>query len=187
MNPDHRVAGPGSRARERLRTIFVTLLLIPGIGMVLVWLAGRSTASHSQTRSPGVSSAARDSEHRDPGSGRTNGFLPRADLEPSGYSAILGLIERWSDSASLREVAALWEKPGLRLMSRVEQNIDAARAARDMPSVVRMTGMKATLFNSEGDVRRSYEILQGLRSQVEGDERLAHDFLYPIIYYQGIA
>ena len=51
----------------------------------------------------------------------------------------------------------------------------------------RLSTLKALLLNSEGEAKRSYEVLQEVRSLVEGDDRLAGEYLYTIIYFQGVA
>ncbi len=46
---------------------------------------------------------------------------------------------------------------------------------------------KSLLFNYEGEPERSYEVLREARSLVERVDRVAQEFLYTIIYFQGVA
>ena len=49
------------------------------------------------------------------------------------------------------------------------------------------TFVKFALLNSEGESKKSYEVLEQLRSFVQSDERIAREALGSLIYYQGVA
>ncbi len=45
---------------------------------------------------------------------------------------------------------------------------------------------KAELYHYESEPKRAYEVLEDLRSRLRGNDTLAKQFLYSVIYYQGV-
>jgi hypothetical protein len=171
-------------------TIIVTVpLLVLGIDNFLLLSVGHSPVG----RAPGTPHSRRSGRsldgpaHETPAGGLPRVFRPRGDIDTSGLQMILASFEPWDKGASLEEVAELWKQPGLKAISRLDRAIGAARDAGDSPAVVPRQIMKAMLFQSEGQPIRSYEVLQEVRSLLAGDPGLERDFVYFIIYLQGVS
>src|SRR5262249_7826770 len=153
--------------RAGLAVLMVIIVIVPllvlGIDNVLVRYAGHSP------------------------SGLPLDFWPRGDVDTSGFQMLLASFEPWDKGASLEEVAEFWTQPGLKAISRLDRAIGAAKDAGDSRAVIPRQIMKAMLFNSEGQPTRSYEVLQEVRSLLAGDHGLERDFLYSIVYLQGVS
>jgi hypothetical protein len=169
--------------------IGVAILLVLGIVNVFVKYPRHSPVGRTRATlhpvSPGRSSDGPAGGI--PSSGRPRAFRPRTHVDTSGYSGVLSTLEPWSDNASLQEVAACWERPARNAFARLDKDLNAASTTGKWPAVAMLTSLKAMLFNSEGEPKRSYEALQEVRAMVERMDRLAPDFLYMIIYLQGVA
>jgi hypothetical protein len=113
-------------------------------------------------------------------------YRPHVELDTGGFAAMLASLEPWARYSSLEQVAAAFDRPGLKALPRMDRNIAAARAKGDLSSLHMMIAMKAMLYNSDGETKQSYEVLSQLRATVERDDRLAREFLYSIIYFQGV-
>jgi hypothetical protein len=99
----------------------------------------------------------------------------------------MSTLQPWGGAASLQEIAAIWERPGYKVIARYDNASGIARTAGDSRAITIIALTKATLFNSEGEPERAYEVLRDVRSQIERKDRLAKEFLYSTIYLQGLA
>ncbi len=115
-----------------------------------------------------------------------SGFRPRMDLDISGYGSLVGSVPAWNVDASLETIAALWTQPGLKLIPAIDADLKSARTRGDTLKILSLSIHEARLFASEGEVRRSEEILREVRSLIEADEKLAREWLYTITYLQGV-
>ena len=111
-------------------------------------------------------------------------FAPRTDFDTSGFSMVTTGIMTWPAETSLDELSRIWTHPGER------EAVSIARflSQPGLPLRERMGAemARAMCFNYEGDAEQAYSILTSLRSQVEVDRRLATEWLYSLIYYQGV-
>jgi len=100
----------------------------------------------------------------------------------AGFSAIVSRL-RWDANASLPQIAALWDRVGYRFIADIDRFlVDDHRAADKAVPLA----LKAVLYNYEGEPRCAAEVFSELRRLVEADDALAADWLYTIIFYQGV-
>ena len=177
-------------ATTRVRIVRVTAILAviaaPAAGM-FGWYAqsaGRPAGSRVST-TLGSRSPVRVNGSTLAG-GRRLAFRPYEPMDTSGFEVILAALEPWESGASLEKIGESWREPGHKLIAKLEGTLEAARRAGDHRKVAAMLMTKSLLFNSEGEPDRSYEVLQEARSLVESEDRLAQEFLYTIIYFQGV-
>jgi FG-GAP-like repeat/ASPIC and UnbV len=111
-------------------------------------------------------------------------YQPRKPLDTSGLSLVLGSIEPWKPGATLDEVSNVWRRVGYRNIERIDQRL----ALPDEPAESKISLLlnQTALWNFEGEPRRAYEVLKQARAKVESDNSLAQDWLYTLIYYQGL-
>ncbi|HEX5138251.1 MAG TPA: CRTAC1 family protein [Planctomycetota bacterium] len=113
------------------------------------------------------------------------GCAARRSVDPSGFSTVIQVVPPWSADASLAEVSRNLDRVGFRLIEIL---------GLDRPPIDgKLTGewilgqlVKASLLNYEGEVMRAQEVLTALRATVEGNDRLAREWLATIAYVQGV-
>jgi ASPIC/UnbV protein/VCBS repeat protein len=171
--------------RVRIAITVVAMIIILRIANHFMESAARSPggrareASHSKSLGrPPVGSAAPI---------RPDGLKPRIDIDPSGFSPMVASIPPWDPAASLVTIAESWRQPGLNAIARLERARKTVGIPRDPLESVSLLVIESTLFSSEGNLRRSYELLEEARSLVQKEDRLARDWLYTIIYLEGVA
>jgi hypothetical protein len=111
-------------------------------------------------------------------------YLPRKDVDPSGYNTILRGFAPWSPDSTLQELAELWRTPGLRGFEALEQ-----RFGQNIPggtSGINLLVAKVSLLNWEGKADRASQVLEQARAIAEADPALAAECLYSIIFAQGV-
>ncbi len=113
-------------------------------------------------------------------------FQPRIDLDITGYSSYLSAVPRWTGDSSLAAIGELWKKPGLRKIPEVDAELKAARDRNDDIATIRASIHKARLYAAEGEPRRSAEVLDDVRRLVESRDGLARQWLYTVVYLQGV-
>jgi hypothetical protein len=178
-------------ARTRVQIVRISAILAVIVALaagIFGWyspFAGRPAAGRVAT-APGSSSPSRVDDSTRAG-GRRLAFRPYEPMDASGYEVILAALEPWEPGASLEKISESWRQPGHKLIAKLEGTLESARRAGDHRKVAAMLMTKSLLFNSEGEPERSYEVLREARSLVEGVDSVACEFLYTIIYFQGVA
>ncbi len=113
-------------------------------------------------------------------------FRPRQNVDTSGYSVIVSGITPWPADASLESIAKLWKEPGRKMIPKIEALVTEAKSRADHRMVIAMLLTKAMLLSSEGEPNQAYEVLEEARLLAQADERQATEWLYTIIYFQGV-
>jgi hypothetical protein len=174
-------------AQTRVQIVRVIAILAviaaPAAGM-FGWYA-RSSGSRAST-TLGSRSPVRVNDSALTG-GRRLGFRPFELKDTSGLEIILAALEPWESGTSLEKISESWREPGHKLIAKFEGTLEAARRAGDHRKVAAMLMTKSLLFNSEGEPERCYDVLREARSVVESVDRVAREFLFTIIYVQGVA
>jgi ASPIC and UnbV/FG-GAP-like repeat len=114
-------------------------------------------------------------------------YRGRINLDASGFGALTATIEPWDPNASFQTVAELWSGAAPKAISRLDVQCEAARRDGDAARVCSVLVFKAMLLCSEGEPKRAYEALEEARILCNDDQELAHDWLYTVTYFQGIA
>ena len=111
-------------------------------------------------------------------------YQPRRPVDNSGAGYINDNIPPWPARASLRDLSTAWKDVGQRLY----QSLDVDLIQADAPANARMQAVltKASLLNYQGEVPKAYRILEEARRFAESDSKLAAEWLYTVISYQGI-
>jgi ASPIC and UnbV/FG-GAP-like repeat len=171
----------------KVSAILVVIIFVPAAG-ILGWYsryAGRPGGGRMST-APGPRSPVGVNDST-PAGGRRLAFRPYEPKDTSGFQIILATLERWEPGASLEKISESWREPGHKIIAKFEPTLEAARRAGDHRKTAAMLMTKSLLFNYEGEPNRSYEVLCEARSLVESDDRVAQEFLFSIIYFQGAA
>jgi hypothetical protein len=111
-------------------------------------------------------------------------YEPRKPMDTSGSSLVLGQLRPWGPDGSFDEMSKSWQEAGPRLLAA----IDAELATPGMTDRLRVEPLlrKATVFNYEGEPKKAYEVLEQLRALVQRDPDLAEEWLFTIVYQQGV-
>jgi hypothetical protein len=154
------------QARARRLALFLAPVLVTGgIAVVLVsylrWLPARSV--------------------EDPPTFR---YQPRKALEAGGFFTLAAGVRPWPATATLDRISDSWHRAG-------HKQIEALTEALAQPGISSQQKLqallrKATLCNSEGEPLQAYEACVQARSLVEGDQTLAEQWLFTIIYFQRV-
>jgi hypothetical protein len=147
-------------SRKKLYTLAIGLLCLIGASGVLAAALKYSGWFASQKYKP-----------RKPGA-----------LDLSGFAFVRAAIEPPPPGASLADISRAWQGIGLQLAEKLDQN---TAGLSDDKKIARLL-KKVTLLNYEGQAKAAYELLEQVRSLVESDEALARDWLFTIIYCQGV-
>jgi hypothetical protein len=112
-------------------------------------------------------------------------YQPRKeDLDTAGYGSVLTNIPAWKPDATLTEVAGVWQDAGFKSLKKLDAYLAVARLGGTDKVVWQIR--RAGLLHYEGKAKEAYGVLEGLRTYVESSDDLAADWLYTVIYYQGV-
>ncbi len=111
-------------------------------------------------------------------------YQERKPLDTGGFLALLTMVDAWLPSATLDQVRDSFGHAGHRAITKLEQAIDRADTSEQRKIV--LTFIKASMFNYEGDPGQAYEVAARLRATLETHDALAQEWLYLVIYFQGV-
>ncbi|MCY3006133.1 MAG: VCBS repeat-containing protein, partial [Planctomycetota bacterium] len=111
-------------------------------------------------------------------------FVPRKVLDGSGYGWVMNAVKPWPSDSSLEQI-------GEHFKVAVRSSIDALDHILSDPAlspdeIASSRYSRSTFLNYQGDPLKAYEDLCLARKYVETNPRIAKDFLYTIIYNQGV-
>lgn len=111
-------------------------------------------------------------------------YQPRQfDNETSGFLTVNFGLQHWEPNASLEDISRIWSSAGHRFIDSIDKKLAKTESfKKQIPLVLK----KAAIFAYQNQPRRSYEILEQLRSCVEKNDEVADAALYNIIYLQGV-
>jgi FG-GAP-like repeat/ASPIC and UnbV len=108
-------------------------------------------------------------------------YRARLEVDNSGLGLVNGNV-RWDPSSSLEEIAKVWREPGHEGMKELEKCRSDPLGHNKVESLLSW----ASLANYEGEPRKAYAQLCELRTEVQSQAEFARDYLFTIIYYQGL-
>lgn len=114
---------------------------------------------------------------------RVSGYQRRKDFDTSGFSLVGTGISRWDAAASLQDIADIWRTPGRRATAEIELQLPRLGGVGQL---VRPAMAMAMFLHYEGDTVSAGRVLERLRGAVERDPAVASEWLYSIIYFQGV-
>ena len=116
-------------------------------------------------------------------------YKPRKNFDSSGSDSLNRGLKPWKDPTSLDAI----REASLNLGHRNIVQADAFLAGRLLLDAKVFQDkfqahiFKATMFMYEGEPKKAYEVLQEARKQVESSPQLAKEWLYSVIFFQGVA
>jgi hypothetical protein len=148
-------------SRFRLWRLFV------GLGLVLAVAAGiwKAAGRPPTVRRPPV-------------------FQPRRGVDTSGLRDVAASLEPWPPTASLAQIGAAWRRIGYRNIAAIDRSL--ADSGFDESSTLAALFSKATYLNYEGEPAKAYAILQEIRSRLDVRSDMAENWLYTVIFVQGV-
>ena len=112
-------------------------------------------------------------------------YKPRKQVEPNGLRLVHAYLKPWHSSASLEEIAQVWDKAGFRLIEYLDNRL-AGSEKKTPEAMMEAFLVKSDSFNFEGQAPKAYEVLEQARSFAQTDDYLAQEWLYTLIYLQGV-
>lgn len=138
--------------------------------------AAREELAVEETRKPAIAKKESPASNSLP-------FQQRKPFDASAFEFVLKRI-KWSPRASLQEVSEAFAHPGRDTIRELDQVIASGNVPPE--PLVGLRALQATCWNYEGEPAKAYELLSQLRAHVEADKDLSVDWLYTLIYLQGV-
>ncbi|MFO0980014.1 MAG: CRTAC1 family protein [Planctomycetaceae bacterium] len=153
-------------------TVLGLLLLVAGCG-----------GSHSEDTASIAPVETNRIEHQSRDVAPSKKWKPRTDFDTSGFSLVGTGITRWDGQTSLAQLKEIWTTPGLRAAAQIQSSLPNRVVPAD---VVRPVMAMAMFLSYEGQTKEAYQALVRLRKVIEQDSAVAREWLYSVIYFQGV-
>ena len=111
-------------------------------------------------------------------------YQPRQVIDSSGYGWVLSAVKPWPADSSLEQIGAHFRSSIRGSLTSLTEFLKQSNLPPDQIASTRFS--RSTFLNYEGDPIAAYEDLCQAREWVEKNPQVARDFLYTIIYFQGI-
>ena len=113
----------------------------------------------------------------------SGGYKIRQYIDTSGFGLMQTRVRPWAPDASLEEIAGIWRDAAQIEIEAVDKSI-AHGVPKDREVGLRIH--KAACYGFDGQTQEANEELAALRRQLESDSAIAKDWLYSVIYFQGV-
>lgn len=110
-------------------------------------------------------------------------YEPRKLLDYSG-SALLTKNITWNPNATLGEIRDAWQRAGYRGIEQIDRVLSGEEPSDQTRIHLLLT--KAAYHHYEGEADKAYAMLEQARSLAESRAELAQEWLFTIIYFQGV-
>ena len=110
-------------------------------------------------------------------------YQEKKPVDTGGFTAVLPTLDRWPPTASFEEIGRVFKDVGFRNIEKIDRQLAAPGFPNDRRIIFELA--KASLFNYEADPGRAYDVLKKVRSGLLEDDKLAQQWLYTVIYFQG--
>jgi hypothetical protein len=169
-------------------------IALMGIGIAYVawnaaeWQSGGRTLEAGWLNQSDEATAASSSQGRDPKEKplrlAMEEYKPRMVADTSGYGWVVGAVKPWPAHFSLADIGGHFRSS---ILASIE-GLDALLADPKLPVDQRASTRfsRSTFLNFEGKPEAAYEDLRLAREWVETQPQVAKDFLYTLIYAQGV-
>jgi hypothetical protein len=111
-------------------------------------------------------------------------YQPRKPMDTGGFTALLPRLSRWPQAASLEEVSNSFRGAGHANIAQLDK-ILAHPELPDERKIVYLL-MKAALHNYEAEPAKAADVLAEVRSWLAGKDALAAQWLYSVVYFEGV-
>jgi hypothetical protein len=110
-------------------------------------------------------------------------YQPCQPLDSGGFAFAAYGLRRWRDPTSLDDIRKAFERVGYRNIEQIDRGL-----ANGVPpeQEVKYRIVKASLLLYEGDADRADEVLRETRARVEASDALSEQWLYTVIFFQGV-
>ena len=112
-------------------------------------------------------------------------YQPRKASDTGGFNVVLPMLKPWPREASLAEIATQFRGVGQRDLDEIDRMLDGEDLTEQNRIVLMF--MKASLYLYDNKPERCYETLEEIRSWLDSHDATAEQWLYTVIYYQGVA
>jgi hypothetical protein len=148
--------------------------------LVLLLLAAGSFGLYAIVKTGAVSAPSQPAAPK-----RTLSYRPRTSVDTGGFLAVLSGLQPIKDPSSLESIRDAFDDLDRRGIAEIDKRL----ASDDLPveNKPALFLSKAGLFMYGGDPAAAYEVLQQARSLVKSSDRLAEEWLYSIVFFQGVA
>ncbi len=111
-------------------------------------------------------------------------YQARKAIDTGGFNVVLPMLKAWPRDASLAAISEQFRGVGHRDV----EELDRMLASAELPDHRRivLTLMKAGLFLYEGEPDRAANVLDEARTWLESHDATAEQWLYTVIYFQGV-
>jgi hypothetical protein len=116
--------------------------------------------------------------------GRKIAYQPRKPMDTGGFTALLPRLKPWSRDGSLEEVRNAFQGAGHANIALIDK-ILAHPELPDERKIVYLL-MKTALYNYEAQPAKALEVLNETRSWLQGKDSLAAQWLYSVVYFEGV-
>lgn len=112
-------------------------------------------------------------------------YKPRVYLDTSGFGPLTRRIQTWRDPTSLEDVRSAFDQFGSRELFAVEKRL----AEPNLTPRERLEShfYKTQMYLYDGDAKHGYETLLQARDYLTANPQLEEEFLYTVIFLQGVA
>lgn len=111
-------------------------------------------------------------------------YKPYETVDTGGVMFAFMGLKPWKDPTSLAEVQAAFDRIGYRIAERIEGDLAKNPSAE---AAVKYMLAQASLLLYEGDAIKAYEVLCNARRRAIASDPVSAQWLYTIIFYQGVA
>ena len=121
-----------------------------------------------------------------PGGGRPGlKYQPRKETDTSGFIVLLSVMQPWKDARSLEDIAKSFDRLG----DKGVEMLDRTRAARPLSPALtsELLLLRAAALCYEGRTAEAARTLDEARAAAEGDPDAAEEWLYTVVFFQGVA
>ncbi len=121
-----------------------------------------------------------------PGGGRPGlKYQPRKETDTSGFIVLLSVMQPWKDARSLEDIAKSFDRLG----DKGVEMLDRTRAARPLSPALtsELLLLRAAALCYEGRTVEAARTLDEARAAAEGDPDAAEEWLYTVVFFQGVA
>lgn len=155
--------------------IFWSLLILALFSGGLIWLLSLRSPARPQPK---------DTSAEPKVAQKPLNYLPREQIDETGYASIFEDVAPLPPTATSKEVAKLFGGTAKKRLAEFEKELERP----DLNAVEKFTLLfsRARYANFDGDPDKAYESLRLCREILEKYPRMAEEALYTIIYYQGL-
>jgi hypothetical protein len=111
-------------------------------------------------------------------------YQPRQPLDTGGFLCAVAGLRPWKDPTSLDQIREAFDRVGYRNIEHLDRDLARGLGGEQ---AIRFLLVKAALLLYEGEPARAYETLEEARCRAEATDALAEQWLYTVVFFQGVA